>query len=142
MSETENKALLQRWVEEGWNQRKGLDILEEVFSPDICIESDDVDYRGYDALRQFINMMLTGFPDLHNALDILLAEGDKVISRHTLSGTHQGEFMGLAPTDKKVKFTALFIGQVADGRIVEGWQNANFYGLLQQLGAIPPVGDE
>ena len=58
MSETENKALLQRWVEEGWNQRKGLDILEEVFSPDICIESDDVDYRGYDALRQFINMML------------------------------------------------------------------------------------
>ena len=140
MSE-ENKALLQRWVEEGWNQKKAFDILEEVWSPDICIESDDVEYRGYDSIRQFVTTFLTAFPDLHNTVDILLADGDKVISRHTLTGTHTGDLMGIAPTGKQIKVTAIFIGRVADGKFVEGWQNANLLGLFQQLDAVPPMGE-
>ena len=81
MSSEDNKALLTRWVEEGWNQKKGEDILEEVWSSDILIESDDVEYKGHDSIRQFYTTFVTGFPDLHNEVDILLSDGDSPAPR-------------------------------------------------------------
>ena len=129
------KAVMRRWVEEGWNQRKAFDLIGDTFSPDVVIKSDDREYKGHESIRQFITAVLTGFPDFHNELVDLVAEGDKLVSHHILSGTHEGEFMGLAPTGKKFKATAVGIFRFADGKIVEGTQLLNTLGLMQQLGA-------
>jgi predicted ester cyclase len=69
----------------------------------------------------------------------LIAEGDKVVVRGTLRGTHQGDFMGIPPTGKVVTFTAIAICRFAGGKEVEHWSNADVLGLMQQLGAIPQM---
>ena len=66
-----------------------------------------------------------------------MAEGDKVVSRFTVSGTHQGEIMGAAPTGKLVTHTGLQTDRISGGKIVESWTNWDALGLLQEIGAIP-----
>ena len=76
-------------------------------------------------------------PDLHLAIDDLFAEGDRVVFRVTIRGTHQGAFMGAAPTGKQITATAVDIARLADGRIVEHWGQMDTLDLMQQLGLIP-----
>ena len=66
-----------------------------------------------------------------------MAEGDKVVSRYTVSGTHQGEIMGAAPTGKLVTHTGYQTDRISGGKIVESWTNWDALGLLQEIGAIP-----
>ena len=71
--------------------------------------------------------------------DELIAEGDKVVERYTVRGTHQGAFLGIPPTGKHVSVSALGIDRIKDGKIVETWISMDTLGLLQQLGAIPQL---
>ncbi len=98
---------------------------------------DPLDREGY---RQVGAMFLAAFPDLHLTLDDVIAEGDRVVTRLTERGTHQGEFMGIPPTGRQVAYTSISIDRIADGKIVEHWVNFDALGLLQQLGAIPAPG--
>ena len=75
------------------------------------------------------------FPDLHRTIDDLVAEGDKVVVRQTIRGTHRGEYLGVPPTGKPVTFTAVAIFRLADGRIVESWILRDDLSILQQLSA-------
>ena len=74
----------------------------------------------------------------HSHIDVedIIVEGDKVVARVTASGTHQGEFMGIAPTGNRVEFSAIDISRIAEGKIVEHWSNSDQLGMMQQLGVM------
>jgi len=93
--------------------------------------------RGLKDFKQFFNAYYDAFPDIHWTLDDLVVEGDKVAVRCTVTGTHKGEFMGIPPTNKKVKVQAFAIDRVVGGKIVEEWGISDTLGLMQQLGVVP-----
>ena len=93
-----------------------------------------LDLDGY---QHSMAQLLASFPDARFSIDDLIAEGDRVVVRHRLRGTHQGVFQGIPPTGKPVMMTAIGILRMVNGQIAETWLDADFLGLLQQLGAIP-----
>ena len=84
-----------------------------------------------------IGMMRATFPDMVVSTNDMIAEGDKVVSRWTGTGTHQGEFMGIPSTGNKVTVTGIGIDRLVDGKIVEHWEQFDTMGMMQQIGAIP-----
>ena len=136
MSE-ENKALARRsWkvVTEG-----SLDTLEdalaEVYADDCILHEPDEDIVGIEGLTQFVST-IRSVPDLRITLEDDMAEGNKVVSRWTGQGTHQGELMGIAPTGNQVTITGITIHRIEDDKIVEEWENWDALGLMQQIGAV------
>ena len=83
-------------------------------------------------------MLRTAFPDIHATIDDILAEGDKVVTRFTMTGTFKGEYMGIAPTGKKITITGILITRWVDGKEVKAWENRDMLGFYQQLGVSPP----
>jgi predicted ester cyclase len=92
---------------------------------------------GREGARLFYQGFLAAFPDAQITLEDFVAEEDKLASRFTLQGTHRGEFMGVAATGKRVSISGITILRFVEGQCVERWSEANFVGLLQQLGALP-----
>jgi steroid delta-isomerase-like uncharacterized protein len=86
---------------------------------------------------EIINMMRSGFPDIQWTLEETIAEGDNVVARYTMRGTHRGPFMGVAPTGRKIAVQALNIYRFAKGQILEELGQPDLLGLLQQIGALP-----
>jgi steroid delta-isomerase-like uncharacterized protein len=138
MSE-ENKVLTRRsWVIVSEGDLDTLeDALAEVYAEDIVVHEPDEDVRGVEGLKQFVTMIRSAIPDLHITLEDDIAEGDKVVSRWSAQGTHQGELMGIAPTGNQVIITGITIHRIEEGKIVEEWENWDALGLMQQIGAIP-----
>ena len=141
MSTEENKAVVRRAYEEfNKGQEAAMAAMEELCAPDYVWHGTgvwpDMDLAG---MKQLTTALWTAFPDAHVVVEDLLAEGDKVVSRATFRGTHQGEFMGIPPTGKQVSVTGIEIGRIKDGKFVEGWANSDDLGLMQQLGAIPQM---
>ena len=77
---------------------------------------------------------LLGMPDYHTTIEDLIAEGDKVVARVTMTGTHTGDFWGIPPTGRRVDLTAIYIVRIADGKIVEHWGEEDGVKVLRQLG--------
>ena len=92
------------------------------------------DREGY---RQIYGMYVNAFPDFEIAVEDMVSEGDKVMTRWTAHGTHGGELMGIPPTGKAVEMAGITFNRVADGKVIEQRENADMLGLLQQLGAVP-----
>lgn len=92
--------------------------------------------QGSDAFFGYALMMRAAFPDGSHTFVDVIAEGDKVVTRGTFSGTHQGEIMGIPPTGKHVKFSIIHIDHVIDGKIVEHWGQGDMMALMAQLGAV------
>ena len=143
MSAEENKAVVQRVYEQIFNQGN-LDQIEELISPDIVDhEAPPPGMEGLEdieVLRQFVKMSHDAFPDLQFTVEDMIAEGDKVAARYTMRGTHQGEFMGMAPTGNRIEVTGTDIMRCEDGKIAEHWGNFDDLGMMQQLGVIPEQG--
>src|SRR5258706_15317534 len=131
----QNKRLYQRLADEVLN-KKDLSVVDELLSVDFAEhvggQRRQVGIEGFKAARRRRN---AAFPDWHVVVDDLVAEGDKVVVRATGGGTHTGEFMGIAPTGKRISVTWIAIYRVANGRLAEHWQNIDDLGLLKQLGA-------
>lgn len=139
MSTEDNKALVQRGIEEVWNQ-KNLAVLDEIASRDYVSHNPAMTTHGLEQYKQLVSMYFSAFPDLHFTIEDQIAEGDKVVSRFSARGTHQGAFMGIPPTGKQGVVTGIGIDRFANGKIVEGWFNSDDLGLLQQLGILPAPG--
>ena len=141
MSIEENKALVRREYEEGVN-KGNLAVLDEIFAPDYAGHLGGLPepIRGREAFKRFITTWRTAFPDLYTTIEDMIAEGDRVVVRHTWRGTQKGEFSGISPTGRQVIFTGIDIYRIAGGKIVEEWDNNDDLGMLQQLGAVPPIG--
>jgi steroid delta-isomerase-like uncharacterized protein len=134
MSTEQNKAILRQVYEAAFHQ-KNLDALDEV------IASDSTDHNltpeqppGLESAKQVFSSFHTAFPDLQVNVEDMISEGDKVVARLTVRGTHQGEFMGITPTGYQVTFTGIDIVRIADGKVVERWGNFDDLGMMQQLG--------
>lgn len=140
MPEAENKTIAERFNEDVWG-RGDEAALEELLAPDF-VDHDALPGQppGREGHKQILAMFRSAFPDLQVATEDIVAEGDKVVSRWTARGTHQGELMGIAPTGKEVTIKGIDVLRIAEGRIVERWAEDNGLELMQQLGAIPELG--
>jgi steroid delta-isomerase-like uncharacterized protein/4-oxalocrotonate tautomerase family enzyme len=99
------------------------------------------DLVGPEALADSLDPFWAAIPDFHLNQDYIVAQGDRVASRGTATGTHLGSYMGIPPTGKKLSWTGILIHRLDDdGMIVEAWQDFDSLGMLTQMGAIPPMG--
>ena len=128
----ENKAIIRRWIE-ACNKRK-LAVLDELVSPDFFHHTWHL--QGPEGMKQFYAMTFKGFPDLHETIDDIVAEGDKVWHHFTTTGTHAGEFRGLAPTGKKVTWSGVNFWRIVKGKVVEKGSIYDMLNTLEQLGVI------
>ena len=138
MSE-ESKALVRRLIEEAWN-KGNLAVVDELLSPDYVLHIDAPGASDREGYKQAVIMHRTAFSDFYFTIEDMIAEGDKVVLRATLRGTHTGDFMGIGPTGKPVTYTAISIRRLEAGRIVEEWVETDMLGLMQQMGVVPPPG--
>ncbi len=134
MSAEENKALARR----SWEAPDNLDILDEVYAPDFVWHEPDQEIRGHEEARQFITMYKTAFPDLSATVEDEIAEGDKVVTRWTIRGTHQGEIEEFGPaTGRQMELKGITIHRFEGDKIVEEWNRYDNLSVLQQLGLAP-----
>ncbi|HEX2698152.1 MAG TPA: ester cyclase [Anaerolineales bacterium] len=135
MSIEENKQIVRRY-QEIYNSNQ-LDSLTEVLSEDLLTPRIMLGIpTGLEGAKAAHQIMLTGFPDYRTVIEDLIAEGDKVAARITMTGTHNGPFMGIPATGKKVKFSGMYFARIADGRIIEHWGEEDGVSLMQQIGAM------
>ncbi len=140
MSAEANKAIVNRIWEEVVNEGN-LNIADELFATSYVYHGPGGrEIKGPEGFKQFIAMRRTAFPDFHVAVEDMVAEGDRVVSRWTAAGTHKGDLMGIAPTERRGTMTGITITRIVDGKVVEDWENLDQLGILRQLGAIPPLG--
>jgi steroid delta-isomerase-like uncharacterized protein len=135
MSE-ENKAIVRKFLR-----------MFELGDPSMADEVVAADYYNHDAsnprigsegLKAFVAAFGSAMPDAQANIEFQVAEGDRVVSRYTWSGTHQGELFGAPATGKRVSWTVTATMRVAGGKIQEVWLNLDQWGLMQQLGVVPP----
>ncbi|MBI1296745.1 hypothetical protein GC175_17455 [bacterium] len=128
MSVEQNKSIVRRLWQEVWNEQK-IAVCDEIFN-----EAYATHEKGWATY-----VFTTAIPDIHFAVTDMIAEGDKVVSRLVVSGTHTGEFVGVAGTGKRFSLTATWIHRLEDGRIVEGrdWGEWNVLEFMRQVGAFP-----
>ena len=134
----QNKAISRRVAEEffaGGN----LELTDELFDSNVVWHdvASPEPVRGRDAIRQQVQLYREAFPDLELTIDDELAEDDRVATRWTARGTHQGELFGIAPTGKQTTVEGMTIDRFSGGKIVESWNNWDTLGLMQQLGVVP-----
>jgi steroid delta-isomerase-like uncharacterized protein len=112
--------------------------IDEVVEPNVLFHAPvPTGATGAQALKQVWAVLLRAFPDLHVAVEDVIAEGDKVVCRNTVTGIHQGGYRGLPPTGKSVTWNEIFIVRFAGGRIAEIWGVVDVFSQMRQLGAIP-----
>src|SRR5215211_3124413 len=112
--------------------------IDELVEPDALVRTPlPIEATGAELLKEVFARLLRAYPDLHITVDDLIEEGDKVVMRDTVTGTHQGEYMGMPPTGKSVTYSEIFIARFAGGRIAETWGVVDVFSQMKQLGAIP-----
>ena len=137
MSTEQNKSIVRRWVEEGWNNQNAA-LIDQLFTPDFYQhETGPETVTNREALKPFHAAYLTAFPDLHFTIEDLIAEGDRVTWRFKATGTHKGPLMGAPASGKTATVTGIIIFRFEDSRMAEAWLNLDVLGMLQQVGIIP-----
>jgi hypothetical protein len=139
MSAKDLKALMRRFIEV-WNKGKAatMTMIDEICDPHLVYYSGSgEDVHGLKTYKQFMGEFYDAFPDTHITLDDIVAEGDKVVTRYLLAGTHKGKYMGIPATNKKVTISVIEIDRFASGKIIEEWVKYDTLGFMQQLGVIP-----
>jgi steroid delta-isomerase-like uncharacterized protein len=133
----DNKALAQRWFAEVMNEGNE-DALDEIASPNF-VDHDPLPGTSADrdGLHDFIKQVRSAFPDLEANIDDMLAEGDQIAVRSTFRGTHEGDFMGIPATGKKVEVANYDFVRIENGQAVEHWGTIDSAALMEQLGAVP-----
>jgi len=140
MSE-QNKAAARRSVEEVWNQGK-LDIINELVAENATFHDPNVPggkFAGPQGFKQFVEIYRGAFPDVHFTIHDQIAEGDKVATRWSATGTNKGAMMGIPATGKHATVTGTDVSRFANGKVVEEWLSYDMLGMLQQLGVVPTL---
>jgi steroid delta-isomerase-like uncharacterized protein len=140
MSTTANKEIIRRFYEEVFNQRN-VDAIDELVHPEFFNnDPTPATSRDIPSMKQFIKTITQAFPNHHHAIEDLIAEGDKVVMRCTLTATHQGLFPGfleMPPTGKSICQRQIHILRIQDGKVAEHWVIRDDLTMMQQLGLIP-----
>ncbi len=112
--------------------------IDELVEPDVLLSTPlPVAATGAEGIKQVMAVLLSGFPDLHVTVEDMIEEGDKVVGRNVLTGTHLGEYMGLPPTGKVVDYNEIFIFRFVNGRIAETWGVVDVFSQMRQIGVVP-----
>lgn len=111
-----------------------LSVLDRVWSPDIVVHFGATDLDRAQAVA-LLKSVYGAFPDMRHDVHDVIATDDKVVLRGVITGTHRGEFQGIAATGNQVAVGQIIIFRIEDGRIAEYWEQADLLGLMQQLGA-------
>jgi steroid delta-isomerase-like uncharacterized protein len=139
MSE-QNKAISRRIMDEVWNQGN-FSVADELIVADVVDHSPLPGLPpGREGFKALVGMYRTAFPNVRMVVEDQVAEGDRVVTRWSSKGTHQGDLMGIPPTGKQVAVTGISIERFAGGKVVETWSNFDQLGMLQQLGVVPAPG--
>ena len=142
MSTKDLKALMRRFAEQ-WNKGRtaALAEIDETTATSIVLHGyGPEDTHGLKDYKKNVNEIFDAFPDDHMTIDDMIVEGDKIAVRYTLSGTHKGAYMGIAPTNKKITIWVIEIDRMVGGKFVEGWIRFDTLSMMQQLGVIPTPG--
>jgi steroid delta-isomerase-like uncharacterized protein len=138
--------IIQTFVEELWNARR-LEVADQIFSED-CVTHQlrsgfvvEPAHRGPQQMKEHVSSWLMSFPDLHFNIEQMIAESDRVVSHLVMEGTHQGTWMGISPTGKRIQIRMITIHRIAKGKIAEDWVLVESLGLFQQLGAVPDTAE-
>lgn len=139
MSTEENKRVVRRIYEELWDARK-LEVADEAISAEGYVNYDTgltpapgspEDFKGV------VQMVTAAFPDNRHQVEEMIAEGNTVAARVTLTGTNESEFMGMPPTGKRIEVNEIHIYRLRDGKVVEHRVGRDDMGAMRQLGVIP-----
>ena len=136
MSAEENKALVRR----SWEivSQRNPALIEELYPPDLVWHEPDQDIHGYEQARQFVSTFFDAFPDINISVEDAIAEGDKVVTRWSIRGTHQGQTEDFGPpTERQIELEGITIHRIEGGKIVEEWERYDNLGVMQQLGLAP-----
>ena len=143
MSEEEKKALVSRIAADIWN-RGDLEVVDEVMAADAPYHGPHMPngLGDRESWRQAIAGYRGAFPDSHVTFDELIVSGDTVVGRWRATGTHTGPLPGLPPTGKPIALGGITIYRIADGKIIEAWEQLDMLGMWQQLGVVSLPGHE
>lgn len=136
----QNRALARRYFEEVWNAGN-LGLIDELFTPDY-VDHDPMHREvppGPTGAHEIVNLYRGAFPDSQFQIEEQVSEGDRVVTRWTVTGTHTGPLLGVAPTGKRVTVSGISMNRIAGGKIAEAWVNWDGLGLMERLGAVPAV---
>ena len=130
----EHAATMNRWMEQAINGGN-LQVVEELAHPAYVYRNPTEELRGAEAIKDLFSAYRAGFPDFHVRVDDRVAAGDRMVQAFTITGTHEGEFMGLSATGRKIEVHGIVMSRFEDGKIVEEWEVIDQLSFLQQLGA-------
>jgi steroid delta-isomerase-like uncharacterized protein len=131
-----NKALVRRFIDEIFLKRD-FSAVDELLTEDFTPHTWGPMPPGRDGLKEAIGRVSAGVSDARMTVEDVIAEGDRVAVRLTSSATHTGEFMGMPPSGERYEIGEIHIFRVTDGRVAEHWHQADFLGMMRQLGAMP-----
>jgi steroid delta-isomerase-like uncharacterized protein len=137
----DNKSIVRRMYEEVWNKRR-LEVAGELIARSHAVQLFDAADSGVgpEAYARNVTQFVRAFPDLKFTVVDMVAERDKVVALWNISGTHKGEFRGIAATGKRVSVDGITISQLAEGKIMDSYVSLDMWSMMQQLGAIPAAG--
>ena len=130
----ENKAMVQRWVDEAWHNRNA-NAVDEFCATNYIGHEGSVEVKGIEGMRERVNAFHQAFSGIRVTFEEQVAAGDKIAVRWRAKTTHQGEFMGIPATGKEATWTGIFIARIEKGKFVEVWQDIDVLGLINQLKA-------
>jgi predicted ester cyclase len=137
MTLEEKKAIARRLYEEVIS-RGDLAAADELVAP-AFVEHNPLPGipPGREGFKRFVAMLRAAFPDASFTIEDLFAEGDRAAVRGAVEATHRGPFRGIAPTGKRIRYSAIHILRIPGGQVTERWVEVDLLGLLEQLGAAP-----
>jgi predicted ester cyclase len=135
MSTEQNKTMMRRFLEEGLRDGN-LDLMDEVFAPDF-VNHHAGSGKTRDDLKQYLQALLDGVPNLEFSIEHLVAEDDIVVIHARGRGTLEREWLGIQPTGKRFEIESVTIVRIANGQVVERWYSFDGLDLMRQLGLLP-----
>lgn len=134
-----NKALIRRWYHQMWDGGQ-LELANELVAPSFTsrqLHNPAHLPRGPEGARQVVKLYRHALPDMHHTIEEQLLDGNKVVTRWTMRGTHKGDLFGIPATGKRTTVSGISIEQIINGQITESWFDLDLLGLMQQIGAVP-----
>jgi steroid delta-isomerase-like uncharacterized protein len=138
MSAEANKAVIRQWVETGWNHGD-FSTINNIYAADYAYNDPSAPPlpKGPQAIMGVVSTYRGAFPDVRMTIEDMVSEGDKVVWRWTVTGTHNGPLMGIPASGKSVRLSGIVISRFVNGKWAEDWANWDTLGMLQQIGAAP-----
>ncbi len=127
---------IHRWFDEVWNKKRESAIDEMLTDDVIGYGLGPEDIIGPDNFKAFHRNFVSAYPDLTVSVEDTVVEGDKIVARCRVTGTHCGEGIGVTPCNSPVDFTGVLIVRIRDGKIAEAWNEFNFMQMYKQVGAL------